>query len=305
MENQRELQLFETNQKRSRSRKKIRWTPILFLLPSIIVFFVFKYYPIFDAIYISLFNYDIINPPGRFVGFGNYEEFLGSETFWIAMKNTFIFLILSMAIVFWVPIVQALFLSNIRRFNGMYRVLYQIPSVLPIVAGVLLWKWMYNPDRGLFNYLLGKIGLGPYGWLNDLHMTKLAIVLPGFFASGGVGMLLYYAAIKSISSEIFEAAKIDGCGPWRRIGMIILPNITFVILIQFIGFMSGVLLSFDNIFVMTQGGPADASLVVALMIQKTAFVQSRFGISAALSFFMFIVIVILTVIQFRLQREEE
>ncbi|QGR00007.1 sugar ABC transporter permease [Paenibacillus psychroresistens] len=289
----------------SRTRIKIPWTAIFFLLPSIVVFFVFKYYLIFDAIYISLFNYDIVNPPGKFIGFGNYHEFLVSHTFWVAMKNTFIFFVLSLAMVFWVPIVQALFLSNIKRYNGFYRFLYQIPNILPLVAGTLLWKWMYNPDHGLFNYLLAKIGLGPYGWLNDLHMTKIAIVLPGFFASGGISVLLYYAAIKSISSEIFEAAKIDGCGPWRRMTMLILPNIKFIILIQFVGFMSGVLLSFDNIFVLTQGGPADASLVVALMIQKTAFVQSRFGISAALSFFMFIVIAVLTLIQFRFQREDD
>lgn len=296
------LQLPES--RKIRARMNIRWTPILFLLPSVIVFLVFKYYLIVQAVYISLFNYDIVYPPGRFVGLDNYWEFLRTSTFWTAMKNTFVFFLLSVALTFWVPIVQALFLSQIKRANAVYRFLYQIPSVLPLVAGTLLWKWMYNPDRGLFNYLLGKIGLGPYDWLNDMSMTKFAIVLPGFFASGGVAVLLYYAAIKSISSEIFESAKIDGCSPWDRMRLIILPNIQFVIMIQFIGFMSGVLLAFDNIYVMTQGGPADASLVVALLIQRSAFVQSRFGISSALSFFMFVVIALLTIVQFRLQREE-
>lgn len=288
----------------ARKRFNIRWTPILFLLPSIIVFLVFKYYLIILSVYISLFDYDIVYPPGKFVGLANYFSFLHTSTFWTALKNTFIMFFLSVAIVFWVPIVQAIFLSEIRRANAVYRILYQIPAVLPLVASVLLWKWMYNPDRGLFNFLLGKIGLGPFGWLNDMHMTKFAIVLPGFFASGGVGVLLYYAAIKSISSEIFESAKMDGCGPWRRILYMVLPNISFVILIQFITFMSGVLLAFDNIFIMTQGGPANASLVVSLLIQRSAFEQSDFGVSAALSFFMFIVIAVLTVIQFKLQKEE-
>jgi multiple sugar transport system permease protein len=288
-----------------RKRFNIRWTPILFLLPSIIVFIVFKYYLIIMAVYISLFDYDVVYPPGRFAGLENYLSFLQTSTFWTALKNTFMMFFLSLAITFWVPIVQAIFLSQIKRANAVYRFLYQIPAVLPVVAGALLWKWMYNPDRGLFNYLLGKIGLGPYGWLNDVTMTKFAIVLPGFFASGGVGVLLYYAAIKSIPSEIFESAKIDGCGPWRRIFSIVLPNIRFLIFIQFITFMSGALLTFDNIFIMTKGGPADASLVVSLLIQRSAFEQSQFGISAALSFFMFIVIAVLTVIQFKLQREED
>ncbi|AIQ30001.1 ABC transporter permease [Paenibacillus sp. FSL P4-0081] len=287
-----------------RTRFRIRWTPVLFLLPSIIVFIVFKYYLIFSAVQISLFNYDIVNPPGRFVGLENYFVFLQTSTFWLALKNTFIIFLLSVALTFWVPIVQAIFLSEIRKANGVYRVLYQIPSILPVVAGALLWKWMYNPDSGLFNYLLGKIGLGPYGWLNDINMTKFAIVLPGFFASGGIGVLLYYAAIKSIPAELFESAKIDGCGPWRRIRSLVLPNIRFVILIQFISFMSGALLAFDNIFILTKGGPADASLVVSLLIQRSAFEQSNFGMSAALSFFMFLVIALLTVIQFKLQKEE-
>ncbi|RAU92157.1 carbohydrate ABC transporter permease [Paenibacillus sp. YN15] len=287
-----------------RTRKfKIRWTPILFLLPSIIVFLLFKYYMIFSAIHISLHNYDIVNPPGKFVGLENYFLFLKTKTFWLALKNTFIMFFLSVAIVFWVPIVQAIFLSGIKRANAVYRVLYQIPAILPLVAGLLLWKWMYNPDRGLFNYLLGKVGLGPYGWLNDMAMTKFAIVLPGFFSSGGVGVLLYYAAIKSIPSDLFESAKIDGCGPWKRLYYIVLPNIRFVIFIQFITFLSGVLLAFDNIFIMTQGGPADASLVVSLLIQRSAFEQYNFGMSAALSFFMFIIIAIITVIQFKLQKE--
>ncbi|WP_240941883.1 sugar ABC transporter permease [Paenibacillus sp. HB172176] len=288
-----------------RRRFNIRWTPILFLLPSIIIFLVFKYYLIIDALYISFFKYDIVNPPGDFAGFDNYTEFLRTSTFWLAMKNTLIIFLLSAALVFWVPIAQGLFLVQIRRANAIYRVLYQIPGMLPMVAGVLLWKWMYNPDRGLLNFLLGHIGLGPFGWLNDLAMTKFSIVMPGFFTSNGIAILLYYAAIRSIPAEQFEAAKIDGCGPWRRLYHLVLPNIRFVVFIQFIGFISTALLQFDNIYVMTQGGPANASLVVSLMIMRTAFVQSRFGISAALSFFMFVIIAVLTVIQFRLQREED
>ena len=287
-----------------RKRSRIRWTPILFLLPSVIVFIVFKYYLIYSAFHISLFNYNIVHPPGRFVGLGNYLVFLKSSTFWVAMKNTMIMFLLSVAVTFWVPIVQALFLSQIRRANAFFRVMYQIPAVLPVVAGALLWKWMYNPDRGLFNYLLGKVGLGPYGWLNDPAMTKFAIVLPGFFASGGIGVLLYYAAIRSIPAELFESAKIDGCGPWKRLFFIVMPHIRFVILIQFVSFMSGALLAFDNIYIMTQGGPADASLVVSLLIQRSAFEQANFGMSAALSFFMFVVIAILTTIQFKLEKEQ-
>ena len=164
---------------------------------------------------------------------------------------------------------------------------------------------MYNPDHGLLNELLGRIGLGPYGWLNDLKMTKLAIVLPSLFTGSGISLLLYYSAIRSIPTEILEAAKIDGAGPWKRIGAMILPNIKFIIIIQFVAFMSGVLLAFDNIYIMTQGGPANSTLVVSMLVVNSAFQQSRFGISGAMSLFMFVLIALLTIVQNKITNEKD
>jgi multiple sugar transport system permease protein len=153
--------------------------------------------------------------------------------------------------------------------------------------------------------LLGQIGLGPYGWLNDLRFTKLAIVLPSVFTGGGISLLLYYSAIRSIPSEILEAAKIDGAGPWRRMWTMILPNIKFIIVIQFVGFMSGILLAFDNIYVMTQGGPANSTLVISMLVINSAFQQSRFGISGAMSLFMFLLIAVLTIVQNKITADKD
>lgn len=276
---------------------KIRWMPIIFLAPSIICYLLFKYYPLLNMAYISFFDYSIVNPPGRFVGFANYIEFLTSKTFWQAAENTSIFFVLYLGLTFWVPIIQALLLNEIRRGNAFFRFMYQIPTITPVVAGVLVWKWMYNPDRGLLNYWLSKIGLGPYGWLNDLHITKFAIVLPSLFAGSGISLLLYFSAIRSISPDIMEAAKIDGAGPWKRMWTMILPNIKFIIVIQFVAFMSSVLLAYDNIYVMTQGGPADSTMVISMLVVNNAFKQSHFGISGAMSMFMFFAIALLTILQ--------
>ncbi len=286
-------------------RMKLRLMPIIFLLPSIICYLCFKYYPLLYMTYVSFFDYSIVNPPGEFVGLNNYVEFLTSATFWQAMSNTFIFFALYLALTFWIPILQALLLNEIRRGNAFYRFMYQIPTIIPVVAGILVWKWMYNPDHGLLNELLAKIGLGPYGWLNDLKMTKLAIVLPSLFTGSGISLLLYYSAIRSIPTEILEAAKIDGAGPWKRIWTMILPNIKFIIIIQFVAFMSGVLLAFDNIYIMTQGGPANSTLVVSMLVVNSAFQQSRFGISGAMSLFMFVLIALLSIIQNKLTNEKD
>jgi multiple sugar transport system permease protein len=255
--------------------------------------------------YMSLYDYNIINPPGKFVGLRNYKEFIFSQTFWLAIKNTFVFFFLFLFLTFWIPIVQAIFLNHIHRINAFYRFMYLVPGVLPLVAGILVWKWMYNPDRGLLNYLLSHIGLGPFGWLNDLAITKLAIVIPAIFMGSGISVLLYFVSIRAISVDIIEAAKIDGAGPWQRIGTIILPNITFIIVIQFIAFMASILLAFDNIYVMTQGGPANSTLVVSMLIVNSGFQQTRFGVAAAMSFFMFVIIALLTILQQRLMREKE
>lgn len=284
---------------------KIKWMPIVFLFPSIVCYLLFKYYPLFNMAYISFFDYDIVNPPGNFVGFDNYADFLGSARFWQAVSNTFVFFVLYLVLTFWLPIAQAILLNDIRRGNVFFRFMYQIPTIIPAVAGVLVWKWMYNPDHGLLNYLLGRIGLGPYLWLNDVAFTKIAIVIPGVVGAGGVSLLLYYSAIRSIPAEITEAAKIDGAGPWRRIWTMILPNIRFIIAIQFIAFMSSVLLAYDNIYVFTQGGPADSTLVVSMLVVKSAFEESRFGISGAMSMFMFALIALLTVAQNKLSKEED
>lgn len=283
----------------------IRWMPVLFLFPSVLCYLLFKYYPLLSMVYVSFFRYSIVNPPGDFVGLANYTEFLSSSTFWQALSNTFVFFALYLGLTFWIPIVQALLLSDIRKANAFFRFMYQLPTIMPAVAGVLVWKWMYNPDFGLLNYWLDHIGLGPYMWLNDLNMTKLAIVLPAVFAGNGISLLLYYSAIKSIPAEILEAAKVDGASPWRRMRTMLLPNIRFIIAIQFIAFMSGVLLAYDNIYVMTQGGPAGSTTVVSMLVVNTAFQQSRFGISGAMSLFMFVVIAILTVAQNKISAEKD
>lgn len=270
---------------------------ILFLFPSVVCFLLFKYYPLLHMIYISLFDYSIVNPPGKFAGLTNYTGILTSATFWEAVSNTFVFFVLYLVLTFWVPVIQALLLSEIRKGNALFRFLYQLPTIMPMVAGVLIWKWMYNPDFGLLNYWLSFVGLGPYLWLNDLDITKLAIVLPSLFAGSGISLLLYYSAIRSVPTEILEAAKVDGAGPWKRMWTMLLPNIKFIIIIQFVTFMSGVLLAYDNIYVMTQGGPAGSTTVVSMLIVNTAFQQSRFGVSAAMSAFMFLVIALLTIIQ--------
>lgn len=287
---------------RTRHRKrKMPWVAILFMTPAVIAFVMFKYYPLLQAVFMSFFDYKLMDPPGKWVGIGNYTLLFKSSLFWTALRNTFAFAGLYIGLTFWIPILQALLLNEIRRGNMAFRFLYLVPTAIPSVAGYVLWKWIYNPDYGLLNGVLGRIGLGPYGWLNDPSTAKLAIVLPGMLG-GGIAILLYFSALRGIPQEIVEAAKIDGAGPWQRMRKVIFPGLRFIIGIQFISFLSGVFLTFDPMYVMTGGGPVDSTRVLSMIVYDSAFKEYRFGLAGAVSLIMFTIIAVVTYAQLKLSR---
>jgi ABC-type sugar transport systems, permease components len=279
----------------------MRWIAALFLLPALAAFLLFKYYPLFQAVLMSFFDYNLMNPPGRFVGFGNYRLLFRSTIFWTAVWNTFAFAGLYLVLTFWIPIVQALLLNEIRRGSLLFRFLYLVPAAVPSVAVYVLWKWIYHPDYGLLNDWLGSIGLGPYGWLSDPGMAKLAIVMPGMLG-GGISLLIYYSALQGIPHEIVEAAKIDGAGPWQRLRKVIFPGLRFIIGIQFVVFVANVFLTFDPIYVMTGGGPVDSTRVLSLLVYDSAFREYRFGLAGAISLMMFAIIAVITFVQLKLSK---
>ncbi|MFD0710664.1 carbohydrate ABC transporter permease [Paenibacillus sp. GCM10027626] len=282
---------------------KIRWTPIFFLAPSVVCFLLFKYYPLLQAVYMSFFDYKVVNPPGTFVGLDNFSYLFHSSEFWNGLKNTFAFFIIYFVLTFWVPIVQAILLNEVRVANKTIRVLYLLPTAVPSVAGYLLWKWLYNPDYGLLNFLLEHVGLGPYGWLNDPAMAKWAIVIPAMFGTG-MSMLIYYSALQGIPNENVEAAKIDGAGPWRRMSAIVFPSLKFIIGIQFIAFISGVFLSFDPMYIMTGGGPANSTRTLSMLVFNSSFKEFRFGVAGAISLVMFVIIAFITYLQIRFSKSD-
>ncbi len=263
----------------------------------------FKYIPLLRAVYMSFFDYSLMNPPGNFLGLGNYVLLFKSSVFWTAFGNTLAFSALYIGLTFWVPIVQALFLNEIHRNNSLFRVLYLLPAAVPAVAGLVLWKWIYNPDYGLLNEWLALVGLGPYNWLSDPAIAKLAIVIPSMLG-GGINVLIYYSALRSIPEETVEAAKIDGANPWQRILSVIFPGLRFIIGIQFVAFIAAVFLSFEPMYIMTGGGPVDSTRVLTMLVFDYAFQSYRFGLAGAISFIMFLLIAAITIVQLRLSKDQ-
>ncbi len=280
--------------------------PWLFVLPGLIFTIYFRYYPIIRASWMSLFKYDIANPPGVFVWFKNYIDVIKLEEFKNAWNNTLWFLLLTIILTFFIPIIQAIFLSEIRKKSRrLFTAIYIIPALIPISVNIILWKWIWNPEYGIANFITKALGLGQHAWLSSADLTKFCIIFPGIIG-GGVAVLLYLAAILAIPSEISEAAQIDGCTGWQEIFYIVLPNIKFLIMIQFVMTTILTLQLLDQPLQFTYGGPAGASTSVGLLIYKTsfdAFSQARFGRSSAIGMILFVFIAIATVIYLVLNRK--
>ena len=288
---------------RKRLHLKNKLTPVLFLLPGILFTFIFRYYTMFSSFWISLHHYDVTKPPGEFVGFANYADMLANPDFWKAWKVTFLFVLLSLLLSFWVPIVQAIFLNEIGRGRGVFSSLYLLPSVVPAAANVIIWKWIFHPVYGIANKVVGFFGLPPQTWYSDPRLTVFCIVFPGIIG-GGFGVLLYLSAIQGISGDIMEAAEIDGCSGFKRLLYITLPNIWFLILIQLILMIIGTMQILDPVIQYTMGGPGFESASIAYFIYDKMQVRFDYGHATAIAFMLQLVIAVMTSIQLRLDQSE-
>lgn len=281
------------------NKTKRNWTvAALFLAPSIIAFLIFKYYPLLEAVRMAFFDYDVLNPPGAFVGLQNFIDALASTQFQNAFKNTLILFLLYMGLGFWVPAVQAVLLNVIRgRGRGIFQYLYLMAMSLPMIAGYVIWKWIWHPDYGLANAILRRFGMGPLGWLTDPGMVKLTLRLP-LLLGGGFAIMYYLAAIENTPKDVYEAAIMDGASLWQQCWWITIPTMWPVVIINFIMALANSLLVFNDVLVMTQGGPAGASETLVLGLYNRAFGPAQLmGEGSAWAVLIALVTLVITSIQ--------
>lgn len=246
---------------------------------------------------------DVANPPGEFVGIDNFKELFKNSDYWQAWNNTFVFLMLIISLNFFVPVIQALLLGEIIRLRGLFSTFYILPAVIPATVNIVLWKWIWNPDFGLANYVLKIFGADPSMWLSDANWVKFCIIIPGI-VGGGVAVLLYLAAILAVSEDIKEASRIDGCTGIKHILYITLPNIKFLILIQFLLTTMGALQLLDGPFQFTDGTPAGASRSLPLLIYHFYTKNYDYGQGSAAAMTLMLVISVITIIQLKLNKQE-
>ena len=279
-----------------------------FLAPALVLIGIFFFLPVAAAMLLSLTDFDlygIASPANtRFVGFQNYSRLLRTPDFWLALRNTFYFAFVGGPLTIAVSLGAALLLSSkLVRFKGLFRTIYFTPFVTTLVAVAIVWRYLYHTRYGFFNYGLSKIGIDPIDWLGDPNWAMPAIILMAVWKSFGYNMLIFIAGLQAIPEELYDAAAIDGAGPFRRFFNITLPmlapTLVFVTVITMIGYFQ----LFAEPYVMTQGGPLRSTTSVVLLMYEEGFRWWRMGYAAAIAFVLFIVILLATLAQFRLQRE--
>lgn len=263
---------------------------LLFLLPLIVIFGLFAWWPIVRSLPLSLQETNLIDP-AQWVGLANFEAVLSDPLLWTAVRNTLWFVILALVIGFPIPLALAVVLSEFRRGRGVASVLAYLPVILPPVSVILLWKLFYDPrPTGLFNTIAGWVGLGPFPWLERASSVMPSIVVMATWASFGTATIIYLAALTSVRTELYEAAEIDGATVWQRVWHVTLPQLRIVVLIMLLLQVVGTFQVFAQPYVMTGGGPENASITLIMLVFEYAFVSGRFGVATALSLMLAVVL---------------
>jgi multiple sugar transport system permease protein len=280
----------------------------LFLAPALVVIGVFFFVPVVAAFALSVTDYDlyaIASPANaQFVGLANYAQLIRTPLFWTALRNTFYFAAVGAPLSLLVALVAALLVNaKLVRFKGFFRAAYFAPFVTTLVAVAIVWKYLYQPQYGLINAALAKLGIGPIDWLGDPHWAMPAIILLAVWRNFGYNMLIFIAGLQRIPMQLYEAAELDGAGAWARFRHITLPllapTFVFVGVITAIGFFQ----LFSEPYVMTGGGPLKSTLSMVLYMYEEGFRWWRLGSAAAIAFVLFAVILACTLLQLRVQRE--
>jgi multiple sugar transport system permease protein len=276
----------------------------LFLTPWLIGFFGLFIGPGLYSLYLSFTRYDVLSPPA-FIGVSNYVRmFTQDDLFWSSLWRTFYFAGLGVPLGVIGSMFLAIMLNNKLRGISVYRTLYFMPSLVPIVASVVLWKWLLNSDFGLVNQTLRGIGIdNPPGWFSERSWAIPSLIFMGLWQGiGGTRMIIFLAGLQGIPEELYEAASIDGANAWHRLRHITLPMLTPTIFFNMIlGVISG-LQVFTAAFVATEGGPGFATWFYSLHLYKHAFDYWNMGYAAALAWFFAVIIVSLTIWQMRLSK---
>ncbi|MCH4032450.1 MAG: sugar ABC transporter permease [Lachnospiraceae bacterium] len=287
-------------------RTKTVLTAWIFILPFFVLFTIFVIYPIIQGVWVSLNDWSLMGRTG-FVGVANYGKMFRDKNFWAAFRNTCIFVVFSVPFIVLLGLAMALLANRKVRMRKFLRIAYYVPGVLSVSVASFVAKYSFAPYRGLVNGILKSMGLMSTSneilWFEDTKLAWCAIVLMTVWWTVGFPMLLYLSALQDISPDVLEAAKVDGAGSAQCLFQITLPLIKNTIFLVILLEVMASFKVFGQIYNITKGGPANTTRPLVMYVYQQAFDKNKLGYAASISYFLFAIIVICTVIQLKLQKE--
>ncbi|MCC7354803.1 MAG: sugar ABC transporter permease [Anaerolineae bacterium] len=273
----------------------------LLALPAILGFFFFYLGPMLASLILGLTDWKVGRRP-NFVGIGNFVAMFTTDPFfWQSLKVTTYYTVTSVPIGVMTAFAVALLLNLNVRGQRIFRTIFYFPTIVPAVANAVLWMWIFNTDFGLLNFILSWFGIPPQRWLFSIDLVIPSLVLMSLWGLGG-SMVVFLAGLQGVPAHLYDAVAVDGGNAWDRFRAVTLPMMTPVLLFNLVLGLIGAFQAFTQVFIMTEGGPANASLFYVYSIWRTAFQFSEMGFACALAWVLFLIIAAVTALVFRSTR---
>lgn len=288
----------------SRKSRKDLLSALLFLSPTLVIFTTFILFPVLFSFYLSFHSWNMFSTQSTFTGLENYSRMLSSDEFWMVLKNTLIYTLGTIPLNMALSLIIAYVLNKKLKGKKFLRTAFFAPVVISPVAAAVIWRWLYDPNFGLLNYFIGLFGIGAINWLNDPTAAMFALIIMGVWKTLGVNMVLFSAGLQGIPESYYEAAQLDGAGRWAKFWHITVPMLsptTFFIMIMS---MIGSFQVFDIVYVLTSGGPLGSTKVLVFYIYEHAFKFFEMGYASAVSYFLFAILFIFTMLQVKYMRSK-
>ncbi|WP_240528633.1 carbohydrate ABC transporter permease [Streptomyces humi] len=287
-----------------------RLTTLVFVLPLLVYLVAFYVYPLYRNLDLSLRDYTVrsfVAGDAPFSGWDNFRTVLDDPTFGPAMRHTMVFTFVSIAFQYVIGLALAVFFNRHFRLSTVLRALFLIPWLLPLIVSASTWSWMFNSESGVVNHLLGTVGLAPVGWLTSPDWALTAVIVANIWIGIPFNLVILYSGLQNIPGELYEAAALDGAGAWQQFRRITFPLLRPVSAITLLLGLVYTLKVFDLIWIMTKGGPGDASSTLATWSYQLGFgtLLPKFGPGAAVGDILILIALVFGLLYIRVQRRQE
>ena len=274
-----------------------------FIIVPVVLFIIFTLIPIVVSVFLSLTDYDVINTP-NWIGLANFKKMVNDQFFWLCLKNTLKYTLMYVPLGLVVSLASALFLNTRRRVADLFRTFFYIPVLSSTVANATLWLWILNPQLGLLNRVLSIFGISGPAWLYNSKTAMFAIVMMSVWAGFGANMMIFLAGLKGIPSNFYESARMDGANEATIFFKITLPSLSRTTFFVSTMLIINAFQVFDQAYVLTKGGPGNATITLVYYIYNNGFKNLKMGYASCISIFLFLIIAVFSYLNMLANRQE-